>query len=224
MEGNLFAFALMGMVAVAASVVKLAGTRPNAKDVRMGLLLGILAYLALSILLPHHLCQRGEPISPIIVGVVCATAAYVFVSRKRLRASVTLGLLIAGSALTLWGVELVHRDGYVGNPDWPKEQLRLATLAKVEAVRIALSDETDDHASTILPEGWIEESWRNATGEELFELPPGHDIGAVTNYWHTWFTHIYRLDKRLFGVWCPGGSLARCIDKLELRAREIPSE
>ena len=223
MEGNIFALALLGLLLVCVLIIKKAGTRPSIRGAVIATLLGVVVFAALVVLTPRHMCRRGDPIAPTVVGVLCATAVFAAVERRGIRIAACIGYLVAGIALTFWGMELVHRDGYVGNRNWPQELDRIAT-SQSKGVQEALREANADHPTAVLPEGWIEKSLKTATGEDLFKHPPIYMGGRISCYWHTWFTGIYRLDEYPTGIWCRGGPLAECIDRIEIRERRNPNQ
>lgn len=100
----------------------------------------------------------------------------------------------------------------------------LIALSAKNSVQDTLNRKLSDKSDLILTEGWIEEVWHKATGEDLFKSQLNIEVGSVNRYWHTWFTGLYRLDSYDTGLWCPGGPLAQCIEKLELKRRPETSQ
>jgi hypothetical protein len=172
---------------------------------------------------PVHFCLRGSTVIPEMLGAVLAGEVFATIPVRKIRTQLIIALLVSAYALTLWGMNLVHNTPYVGNPRWDMELERISSFS-LKTARDSLSAVSADHPDTILPEGWLEESWREATGEDLFTGRLGYMSGTVSHFWHTWFTGIYRLEERPNGVWCSGGTIPDCAENLEIRDREPPNK
>lgn len=221
MIGNLFAGCMIAMLLGSLIVVKIAGVRPALRSWLMGALLAAVCFVGLATLTPAHACRRGGTVTPALLSSVLSGLVFATIVRRRIRIPVIIVLLFSGYILTSWGMELVHDTPYVGNPDWHTELDRRSSY-RLSRAQDALRAKSDGHADLVLPKGWIEESWREATGEALFSGTPGYVSGTVCHFWHTWFTGIYRLDAQRNGFWCSGGPVAQCVEKLEIRNRSEP--
>jgi hypothetical protein len=42
---------------------------------------------------------------------------------------------------------------------------------------------------------------------------------TVSKYWHSWFSGIYKLEKKDLGIWSHGGKFPEMINNLELKQR-----
>lgn len=220
MTGNIFAFCMIAMLLGTIVCLWRRGARPTFRGSLMGVLLTLVCFVGLAILTPTHACRRGGTMTPELLGSVLAGFAFAALQRG-VKARAIVVLLLCGYALTLWGMHLVHHTPYVGDPKWAEELHRISSFSLTRA-RDGLMAASAEHPDTILPEGWVEESWRKATGEQLFPDRLGYMSGTVSHFWHTWFTGIYRVEQRHNGVWCPGGAIPECAGKLKLKDREEP--
>ena len=218
MTGNIFAVCMIAMLVGALAALLRWGTRPSSRGTVIGLLLALVCFVALGFLTPTQACRRGGTIIPVLPGSVLAGVVFAAIPVRKVAAPLMIALLVSGYALTLWGMELVHESPYVGNPNWPRQLERISS-SSLQTARIGLLAVSPEYPDAVLPEGWVEESLHRATGEEPFTRSPGHRSGKVSHFWHTWFTGIYRLETYPNGVWCPGGTISNCVERLEIRAR-----
>jgi hypothetical protein len=214
MQGDVFALSLIAMICVSGAVIKLRGSRPSPRKILGGAILAVVTFSLFMLLLVGDGCYRGNAIGPIICGPLFAGAVCATVRKKKY----IFLIWILWFALDIWGGVLCHSDGYVGNPnyekDWPAKIAASELLGAQDVIRNA----SPDKKSLILPQGWLDESWRIATKEE-YPGPARWLSVTVGSYWHTWFTGVFLLQSHNCGIWCPGGSMESCIEKLEIRAR-----
>jgi hypothetical protein len=212
MHGNIFALAIIAMICASVAVLKLFGVRSNPRRILGGVALAVFTFCLFGFMLVADGCDRGVPIAPILlstlfVGAVCATVP----KRKYVSLIWVLWFL-----LYLWGSELCHFDGYVGNPHY-ENWLAMVSTDDLNFAQYELRKAVDDKKDIILPQGWLEESWQTATGEKY----PGvteYKSGTVGTFWHTWFSGIYSLQTRQCRIWCPGGPVESCAETIEIRA------
>ena len=223
MIGNIFAFCMIAMLVGTVVVIHRWGNRPTFLATLIGILFANVCYLALVFLTPVHFCRRGGTVIPEMLGALLAGVVLVAIPIRKIKVPIMISLIVVGYALTFWGMRIVHRSSYVGNPRWDKDLERISS-SSLKTARDWLLALSSEHPDIILPEGWIEESWHQATGEDLFIRPPGYKSASVSHFWHTWLTGIYRLEERPNGIWCPGGSIPDCAENLEIRDKEEPNQ
>jgi len=216
--GNLFAAGMIAMLVPPAIALKGWGANPTLRDILTGIIFAMPSFLGLVVLTPVHGCLRGGTLSPELAAAALAGLVLAVVPPRKVKIPVIALLLLGGFSLTYWAMDLVHAAPYVGNPRWPA-QLDNISSTHLDLAHARLRELSADYADVVLPEGWIEESWRAATGQEFLRHAPGYISGTVGHFWHTWFTGIYHLEERRNGIWCPGGPLSACVDRLELRDR-----
>lgn len=224
MIGNIFAFCMIAMLVSTGTVLSRWGKCPTFRATLTGILLFLVCFVALAVLTPAHACRRGGSMLPELLGALLAGVVFAAIPIRKVKTPVMIALIVSGYALTFWGMELVHDAPYVGNPRWDDELQRISSFS-VKTARDGLVAVSTNYPDTILPPGWVEESWRQVTGEDLFiggRL--GYMSGTVSHFWHSWFTGIYRLEERPNGVWCPGGTIPHCAENLEIRDREEPNQ
>ncbi len=213
MHGTAFALVMIGLACGSVAVVWIYGGRPDGQAVLMGALLMVVTFLVLDFMAFGHLCLRGGPMGAVVLGAVSAGVARATVEKKAVRQWMWIGWFM----LAFWGTSLCHMDGYVGYSAYGKS-LAEKPLAELKHVQEFLRTAPESQKSLVLPEGWIEKSWRASTGEG-FPAPATFKSGTLGRYWHTWFTGVFSLETHRCGIWCPGGPLRDCGDSLEIRRR-----
>ncbi len=213
MHGTLFALAMIGMVCTTIAILKLYGRRPDRNGVVSGLLLSVITATVLSYIAFGHLCDRGGPWGTVVVGSVLAGTLRATVEKKGIRRWLWVGWF----AVTFWGMGLCHLDGYIGNPLYGK-LLSQRVQDRLRYCQDTPRKASEDKKGLVLPEGWIEESWRTSTKED-FPGPSTCRPGTLGRYWYTWFTGVYSLETHPSGIWCPGGPVKVGSESLEIRPR-----
>jgi hypothetical protein len=214
MQGDIFALSLIAMICVSIAAMKLRGTRPSPRKILGGAILAVVTFIFFMLLLAGDGCYRGHAMGPIIfgplfVGAVCATVRkkkYIFM------------IWMLWFALDIWGGFLCHSDGYVGNPNYEKYWPDKTSASELIDAQDNIRNASPDKKSLILAQGWLEESWRIAAAEE-YPGPAQWPSVTVGRCWHTWLTGVFSLQSHNCGIWCPGGSMESCIEKLDIRTR-----
>lgn len=222
MEGTMFACALMVMVAATVCMLKEYGRRPGIGAVIGGLLFACVLFAVLKILTPVHMCQRGGSDAPLILAAILSGVVLAAAADKAMKWLSITALIVAGFALTIWAMDIVHAPGYVGNRDWPQILEGSYNKAKLHNAGEMLDVVAFEHPDAVLKPGWIEESLQDVTTNDYFGQQPGCSSGTIGYFWHSWFSRIYRIDERWQGIWCAGGPITECAEKLEFREREKP--
>lgn len=211
MHGNLFALAVLALIVASLAALKVYGKRPDRKAVVAGGVHFIVTFLVLGFLAFGHACDRGGPFGVVAFGALFAGIFRATVEHTTIRR----GAWLCWFAIAVWGMELCHCDGYTGNASSrqmrvrrPSDELWLAQ----DTLRKAAKSGKDVR----LPEGWIEDSWRTATGED-FPTPTDCETRTAGYFWHTWFTGVFSLQAEPCGIWCPGGTSSDCSESLEIR-------
>jgi len=152
MEGNIYAFTMILMLAGTIVALKIAGMRPRLRSIVLGAAIALLLFFALAVLVPSHACRRGEPVNAALLSALLS------------------GVVVASIRRPVTCIVAV------------------TTLNQV-------------------------------AGQDVIPSPPSYRWGAVSSYWHTRFTGIYCLDVGRKGIWCSGGPIAACTNRLEGRER-----
>lgn len=215
MHGNLFALAVVALSGVTLAVARVHGVAPCRRSLIRGGVATAATVAVLSFAAYSHACDRGGPTGPVLLGAAWAGILWAATSHARARRRIWLGWLL----LTCWGVGLCHCESYVGNRQWRAGPSQRA-LAQA---RNALSEAAQSRSTPTLTEGWVEQSWRAATGEP-FPMRTTFQDATVTRCWHTWFTGVYRMHSRTVGIWSPGGSCKACAGALEIRPRPLAQD
>jgi hypothetical protein len=213
MHGTLFALTMIAITCATLAILKIFGKRPDRNTVLSGCLLFAITLAVLSYVAFGHLCDRGGPWGAVVLGSVLAGTLRATVETKSIRRWLWIGWF----AVTFWGSNICHLDGYVGNPLCGKV-LTQRSEDRLRYSQDVLRKASEERKGLVLPEGWIEESWRASTNED-FPAPSTCHPGIVGHYWHTWFTGVFSLETHDCGIWCAGGPLKTCCDSLEIRPR-----
>ena len=219
MEGNLYAFTMILMLAGTIVALKITGMRPRLRSSFMGAAVALLLFFALAVLVPSHAWRRGEPLNAALLSALLSGVVVASIRRPMTCTVAVTTLAVAGLMLRLWGQELVHHQWYVGNRNWSQELDRVFAVPALQEASLDVRIVATDYPNAVLSEGWIEESLNQVAGQDVIPSPPSYRWGVVSSYWHTWLTGIYCIDLRRKGVWCSGGPIAECINKLEGRER-----
>lgn len=217
-HGDLFALAVIAMAGVTLGMLKVFGRRPDREGVFAGALILVVTLVVLLFVTVGHLCTRGGAMGVVFFGTLSAGFLRATVEPKRWRRLAWIGWFV----LTFWGADLCHLDGYVGNPR-NGEWLAQRPTHLLASVRQVIEKAAKDQKGLVLSEGWIDDSWRTATGKD-FPVSAGCQSGTTGRYWHTWFTGVYLLETYSCGIWCRGSPLESCADSLEIRRRPDPHD
>lgn len=212
MHGTIFALAVIAMTCATLIAVKTLGKRMDERARHSALVVALVTCVILAYIAFGHLCNRGGPTGCVLLGTVSAGLLRATVNKAGVRRAMWVGWFV----LTLWGMDLCHLAGYVGNPDYGTALQSPQNVLKY--VQDRLRSESGGRKALTLPKGWLAPSWQAATGTD-FPYLPFAETATTGCYWHTWFTGIFSLHTQRWEVWCPGGPLASCIEKLELRVR-----
>ena len=201
--------ALVAMTVLACTRWREAPYRPRIFRALVAGLMCLLIYL----LTPGHLCNRGNPVSQVLIGAVCVSAPFLFIRCTRLALGFAALAVAATLALCIQHPRIVHSPGFTGNPR-DLETRRLAALAD-SAEREILKRKATDPAS--YEAGWIEEkAWIPDSKEQC----RGSRI-EIHSLWHTFFTGIWRREALPVALWYPGGPPAEGARHLEWRNRPL---
>jgi len=84
-----------------------------------GVLMGLLCLLllaAINVILTHHACHRGQPIFQWLIPGLCLVLLIAVMKDRRARVAIVAFFIVVSLCLSRHYVELVHSEGYVGNP------------------------------------------------------------------------------------------------------------
>jgi hypothetical protein len=165
--------------------------------------------VGIGFLVPGHLCDAGEPVMQILIGILCAVALTAWVKKPREAASLVLIVAVASAALASRYTGLVHEKGVTGNPrlhqlNYPKTLERRAQDILVERAK------TDPES---YPAGWLGD-WG-----QFRESASGRTVSRVEVrwWWHSGLTRLYEKRETPIRLWYPGGPLAEGATRLEWR-------
>ena len=224
MHGNLNAIGLLAcIIGTVAVLVFSSRQKPTLGRIVMAIVVAFLTYF-FSMSFGNHRCDAGQPFTQMLVPSVCMMIVLLSVKSAWVRRTASIALAMAAFALAMHFVDLVHFDGYTGNPNAGSR----ARMHVLRDVNLYVASTTYEGSS--LPEGWLGDfepsvmkldgrfrSWR-----EILDLYPTA-LGAVhraDHVWHTWFTGIYRTESIPADVWFKGGTPGTDVSQLEVRPRD----
>ncbi|WP_372807985.1 hypothetical protein [Pontiella sp.] len=209
------------MIPITYGVIKKYGTPPSTKAIIGSTLQTVTLFGMMFLFIPFTPDGRSGSFAPLILTSFLAGTILATIDKKALKLSAVLIILVGGYALTAWANELVHGNHYIANKNWTHgPALHVRNQAYMAACHSVLKDIEASYSNPQLPEGWIEEATFKATGTRWFEPSViEFPLHSVSPFWHSWFTHIYRLEKTNGGIWCPGGTAEVCRGNLEMRMK-----
>ncbi len=214
-QGNIFAILLIVAIIVCIVITIKLGKRPD-------LVRGLFAILAVGIcfglivnLTPVHGCRRGGSIAPFYLMPLCA-GIFVLGMNKLASAIKLSGLyVVLGILMAMWGMDLVHENGYVGNPNYDKY-----LMERIEGNLFEFKEDLTkrlEHKPVVLEKGWLKDVLPKSVEGDFRGRLIGNVKANLSHYWYTFFTGIYKLNITEVDIWCPGGTLEYCLGHLEVK-------
>lgn len=162
-----------------------------------------------------HMCSEGIAVAQWLFLAPCILAL-AFVEPRAWRRNLAGGVLLAMVGLSCHYTELVHHNGWTGNPASDGGSHALAqSFVRYAAEELANDAGVED---AVLPAGWLRESPAWAAVERVFRR--GRFVRRSCGIaWHTPFTGLIPYEEIPQDFWFPGGSLKRDLHRLELRDR-----
>jgi hypothetical protein len=119
MIGNLFAFAMIAMLAGTLVLVAKMGSRPTFRSCLFGALIAMVVAVLAALGDVPHFCLRGGTVSPALLAGPLAGLVYAFV-HDRAKAWLAVAVLgLSGCFLCFLGSQIVHEAHYVwGGTKW----------------------------------------------------------------------------------------------------------
>lgn len=219
MDANIFAGCMIAILVVGVVLIKTFGARPTVFSSLVGILLApLLLIIMASVSL--HLCYRGASHTSGFLAALLAGIAFACISKLGTRIVVVGFLAISGGAMMFWSAELAHVRPYVCNAGYTRI-IKIINTAELRDCGNELREKAEQYPQLVLSQGWLDDVWRKAVNEQLLSIPSHYQntTPSIGRFWHTWFTGIYRLDGQPIDIWCPGGTLLECADKIEYRDR-----
>lgn len=211
-----------GVLAPAAATVLLLwkfGSRPTTP---WRMLLALVVFLALWAFRPSHLCGAGQPLTQWLVPGLGIFLVLSFVRPKLARYSAAVVFLALSFFLSEHFIDLVHTDGFTGNPEHPEESVLL--LQRSILMEFTLHDreaEPPVDPGRTFPPGWLDDLLEQLEGKR--PDPALHSLPVAGRAWYTPITGLYPLSApRKCRIWFPGGTLGEGAEGLEIR--EVESE
>jgi hypothetical protein len=109
----LFMLVILAGTAVACATMR--RERPRIGRVAIALGAGGALFLA-GLLLFVHMCDKGAPVTQLLVCAACLTSIWLCLASRAVRWAGTVALVAACFALCAQFNAIVHRDDYTGNP------------------------------------------------------------------------------------------------------------
>jgi hypothetical protein len=138
-----------------------------------------------------------------------------FVQVKMWRRIVAACVFAGMAGVSVHFSQLVHRQGWTGNPDFGGVAQIVLQTQRRTATQIVVDRGMSDLA---LPAGWVRDFPSESPLREIFdeEPLPRRQVQAV---WHSPLTGFYRYDLVAQDFWYPGGPLKEGLTSLALRDR-----
>jgi hypothetical protein len=219
MQGNINAFGLIACIVLTIAMVVLLKRR--AVTVR-GLLFGVcisVLVMFVAVATSAHLCHAGNPFTQWLIPCIAIIVVFCVIEAPAPRLMGTLVLSVAAIGLSFHFSELVHWNGYTGNPNgaWRSKNYRLAQIGTT--LRESAADGNQPVSA-----GWLRDVVIPLPEEVVAWMDGLDTYPRSSHYWHTWLTGIYRTESIPADVWFAGGIPGATPGQLEVRPRDRVAE
>ncbi len=219
LHGNLFAVATIGYAAAVVLLLVNKAKRPiRLLSVLVGLILMLMSLMCYFSITAFHMCDSGGPVTASFIYALCTFLLASMIPNFKSRIWIVSVSIGAGIGFMLWGTTIVHLPGYTGNPSYT-ESRAIADGHSISTLKQLLLLDSTNQLNQTISEGWFEDVITDETGSNTwlhsFYFPDHYP----KRFWHTWFTGIYKIDNKAFGLWSPGGNYSNAVEGLILKTR-----
>jgi hypothetical protein len=192
----------------------------------LGALLSGFGVIILCLTFTMHFCHRGEPFAQSLISGLCLILVMIFTRRNIITVASALVIVLLAFALSFHFVNIVHEDGYTGNPKRVNQSWHAEQESKARELDAAMGlCVQKSHDSVSYPAAWFTDlpvqkgiMHYMPDYETIESFSHTHNVIAYP-LWHSWLTGIYGRRMTDVYLWYPGGTVAQAIGHLEYRER-----